>query len=115
MIALIALALITSEPAPLLGGPEAVKPEPQSGATVYAYEDERYRAEGSYTRYREERSDVHWAYREAVTHPNRPTQAGDPVQLDEGFFQGSLVGGVGSEPQRPVVVHHRGRIYYRWR
>lgn len=115
MIALFALALITSEPAPLLGGPEAVKPEPHSSAVGYAYEDERYRAESSYRRYREERSGARWSHGAAVAQPDRPMQAGDPVQLDEGFFQGSLVGGVGSEPQRPVVVRHRGHIYYRWR
>lgn len=115
MIALIALALITSEPAPLLGGPEAVKPEPQSGAVAYAYEDERYRAERSYMRYREERSGARRASDADMAQPNRPMQAGDPVQLDEGFFRGSLVGGVGGEPQRPVVVYHRGHISYRWR
>lgn len=115
MIALIALALITSEPAQLLGGPEDVQPEPRSGAVIYAYEDETYRAEGSSERYRYERTTTGWTSDRVSARPTRPLQAGDPVQLDDGFFYGPLTGGVGGEPPRLIVVRQSGQSYYRWR
>ena len=113
MIALLALALITTDPAPLLGGPEDVRPAPRSGTNVY--EAQNYRAEGSYERYRHERTTTGWTSDRVTARPTRPLQAGDPVQLDDGFFYGPLTGGVGGDPPRLIVVQQRGQSYYRWR
>lgn len=113
MIALIALALITSEPAPLLGGPEAVKPDDVQAALVY--EAQSYRAEGAYQRTRQERTTTGWSTVDVSAQATRPLQAGDPIALDDGFFQGPLTGGVGGEPPRLIVVRQRGHRYYRWR
>lgn len=115
MITLLALALITADPAQLLGGPEGVKPEPQSGAVVYVYEEQAYRAEGSSERYRYQRSTAGASVTYATATPHRPVQAGDPIQLDEGFFYGPLTGGVGGEPPRLIVVRPHSQTHYRWR
>ncbi|EAP88744.1 hypothetical protein OA2633_10844 [Oceanicaulis alexandrii HTCC2633] len=113
MITLLAFTLITVEPAQLLGGQEDVREQQPQGVIVY--EEQAYRAEGSYERYRHERSRF-GGYADALTAaPRRPVQAGDPVQLDEAFFQGPLTGGVGGEPPRLIVVRHSGHPYYRWR
>ena len=113
MIALFVLALITTDPAPLLGGPEDVRPAPRSGAVVY--EEQSYRAEGSSERYRYVRMSTGWTSDRVSARPTRPLQAGDPVQLDDGFFYGPLTGGVGGEPPRLIVVRQSGQSYYRWR
>jgi hypothetical protein len=104
MIALIALALITTDPAQLLGGPQDVRPEPRPGAVVHAYEEQAYRAEGAYERYRHERGQMLRVGPANPALPDRRLQAGDPVSLDDGFFRGPLVGGVGGEPPRIIIV-----------
>ncbi len=113
MIALYALALLTTDPAQLLGGPEDVREQQPQGVIVY--DEQAYRAQGSYERYRHERSRS-GVYADTVTSaPHRPVQAGDPVQLDEGFFYGPLTGGVGGEPPRLIVVRQHSHTHYRWR
>ncbi|WP_306014818.1 hypothetical protein [Oceanicaulis sp. MMSF_3324] len=110
MIAFFALALIAADPAPLLGGPDDVRKAPSQGAVVYAYEHETYRAEGAYERSR------FGGYAGTVTSaPRRSVQAGDPVQLSDGFFYGPLTGGVGDDPPRIIVVRQNGHTHYRWR
>lgn len=115
MIALSALALIAADPAPLLGGPDDVKPEPHSGVVGYVYEEQAYRAEGSSERYRYQRSTADASVINAQTAPHRPLQAGDPIQLEQGFFDGPLTGGVGDDPPRIIVVRQNGHTHYRWR
>jgi len=112
MVALFALALIASDPAPLLGGPNDVKPEPHSG---YGYEEQAYRAESSSERYRYQRSTADASVITAQTASHRPLQAGDPIQLEQGFFYGPLTGGVGGDPPRIIVVRQNGHTHYRWR
>ena len=115
MIALFALALITTDPGPLLGGPEDVQSAPRSGAVVSAYEEQSYRAEGAYQRVRHGNATTDWSADRVTARPTRPLQAGDPVQLDDGFFYGPLTGGVGGEPPRLIVVRQHNHTHNRWR
>ncbi|WP_440958285.1 hypothetical protein ACFELO_13465 [Oceanicaulis sp. LC35] len=114
MMLLLSFALITADPAPLLGGPEDVRATQEAGEVIYVHEEQAYRAEGSYERYRHERSRTNIPHDSAFA-SQRPVQAGDPVSLDDGFFQGPLTGGVGGQPPRIVVVQQHGHSYSRWR
>ena len=113
MIALIALALITTDPAQLLGGPQDVRPDPRSGVIVYEAQD--YRAEGNSERYRYERSAAGASVVNTQAEPHKRLQAGDPVSLDDGFFRGPLVGGVGGEPPRIIIVRRNTVTSYHQR
>ena len=99
MSCLLALALIVTDPAPLLGGPAEARVHTRVVQThhesAYTYQSSAY---GRQTR--------------AVTAPDDAgdhVKAGDPVQLDAGFFYVPLVGGVEQSPPRIIVVrtHHR--------
>ncbi|WP_439636201.1 hypothetical protein [Oceanicaulis sp.] len=99
MSCLLALALIVTDPAPLLGGPEVARVQTrvvqEHHGSAYTYQSSAY---GRQTR--------------AVTAPDDAVdrvKAGDPIRLDAGFFYGPLTGGVEQAPPRIIVVrtHHR--------
>ncbi|WP_421856203.1 hypothetical protein [Oceanicaulis sp.] len=99
MSCFLALALIVTDPAPLLGGPQDAHVQSRvlqaRHESVSTYQASAY---GDQTR--------------ALTAPNRApdrVKAGDPIRLEAGFFHGPLTGGVEQAPPRIIVVrtHHR--------
>lgn len=99
MICFLALALIVTDPAPLLGGPEDARVHTgivqAHHESAYAYQASSYGRQASVVT--------------ATDHAGDRVKAGDPIRLDAGFFYGPLTGGVEQAAPRIIVVrtHHR--------
>ncbi|WP_375547669.1 hypothetical protein ABWI01_08100 [Oceanicaulis alexandrii] len=99
MSCFLALALIVTDPAPLLGGPEDARVHTrvvqEHRESAYAYQASSYG--------RQARAVT------ATDHAGDRVKAGDPIRLQAGFFYGPLTGGVEQAAPRIIVVrtHHR--------
>lgn len=102
MSCLLALALIVTDPAPLLGGPEEARVHTR---VVQEHHERAYTYQSS----------AYGRQTHAVTSLDDAgdrVKAGDPIRLDAGFFYGPLTGGVEQAPSRIIVVRTHRRHHW---
>lgn len=102
MSCLLALALIVTDPAALLGGPE--------DARVQTRVVQEHR-QSAYT----DQTSAYGHQTRAVTAPDDAgdrVKAGDAIRLEAGFFHGPLTGGVEQSPPRIIVVRTHPRHHW---